>query len=459
MKKTSLIIVALLLVAIAILPVVGNKYMQSSVKEALKNADAHGLKLLTSKTDTGYLSTKKHFEFVVKDSSEFVAYINSHAHTQLPVQTQSELDGTVIGFDVSYSNIPFAKSVKFSLYPLKLSKVVSNELKTEDIGFYNHISEFLKNKGLLYYGEYNLINSEFKSYMKDIDDNYTLQNSSDVNITVKGVSFKGKGDILAPEKLATRVKTIRFIAAQKEAHAKLLVKNFETNNHFVSWSDYTNEAAFDTMEFVVAGTQDDVNIAVEGLKTSSNALKKAEHVAMYSNSSVKNIKVVSKQLNLAATNFKTEVSVTNIALKPFQRLSAFMSDTSSTNMMLQQQVLQEDVLAILSEGMQIKISDISLENLTLNDTKKFGGFKVNLDFKVKKDADIAKKMQQSPLLLLSNMDMDSKVTLSKPFYSLLLQSSPMAQQLNAYAKEKNGNVVFDITLHNAKLQVNGKTIK
>ncbi len=459
MKKTSLIIVALLLVAIAILPVVGNKYMQSSVEEALKNADAHGLKLLTSKTDESYLNTKKHFEFVIEDSSEFVAYINSHAHTQMPAQTQSELDGTVIGFDVSYSNIPFAKSVHFALYPLKLSKVVSDELKTEDIGFYNHLAEFLKNKGLFYYGEYNLINSEFKSYLKDIDDHYTLQNSSDVNITVKGASFNGEGDILVPEKLVTRVKTIHFMAAQKEAYAKLFLENFQTNNHFVSWSDYTNEAAFDSMEFAVVGTGDDISIDIEAFKTSSNAVKKAKHVEMYSKSSVKNIKLVSKQLNLVATNLKTDVSVTDVALEPFERLSAFMTDTSSTNMMMQQQVLQEDILAILAEGMQIKINDISLENLTLNDTKKFGGFKLNLDFKVKKDADVAKKMKQSPLLFLSNIEMDSKMTLSKPFYSLLLQSSPMAQQLNAYAKEDHGNVVFDVTLHNAKLQVNGKTLK
>ena len=459
MKKTSLIIVALLLVAIAILPVVGNKYMQSGVEEALQNADAHGLKLLTSKTDESYLTTKKHFEFVVDDSSEFIAYLNSHAHTQLPLQTQSELDGTVIGLDVSYSNIPFAKSIHFSFYPLKLSKIASDEIKTEDIGFYNYLSDFLQNKGLLYYGEYNLINAKFKTHLKDIDAHYTLQNSSDVNITLKGASFNGEGDILSPEKLVTRVKTIRFQAAQKQAHAKFVLENFQTTNQFVSWSDYTNTAAFDKMELVVAGTGDDLNIVVEALKTSSNAVKKAQSVAMYSNSSVKSIKLVSKQLNLVATNFKADVSVTDVALKPFERLSAFMADTSSTNMMLQQQVLQEDMMSILAQGMKIKIKDISLENLTLNDTKKFGGFKVNFDFKIKKDADIAKKMKQSPLLFLSNIDMDSKVTLSKAFYSLLLQSSPMAQQLNAYAKEEHSNVVFDIALHNAKLQVNGKTLK
>jgi len=459
MKKTSLIIVALLLAAIAVLPIVGNKFMQNYVEDTLGNIDAHGLKLLTLKTDASYLSTKKHFEFVIEDSSEFVAYMNAHAHTQLPTQTQSDLDGTVLGLDVSYSNIPFAKSIHFALYPLKLSKVVSDALKTEDINFYEQFSQFLKHKGLLYYGEYNLINSKFKSYVKDIDEHYALQNASDVNITLKGVSFKGEGDILAPQKLVTELKTLRFEAAQKETHAKLLVKDFEAMNHFVSWSDYTNAAAFEKIEFVIEGTQDDVNISAEALQSSSNAALKHQRVAMHSKTSLKRLLISSKQLNVAVTKFHENASITDIALKPFERLSALIEDTQNTNIMAQQQAMQEDTLALLGEGLKIRIDDISLENVTLNHTQKLGGLKINLDLNVKKDADLLKKMQQSPLLLLANMDMDSKVMLSETLYKLLLQNSPMAQQITAYAKKERNSVVFDIAFHKAKLQVNGKTLQ
>ena len=459
MKKTSLVIVALLLVAIAILPVVGNKFMQSYVEKALGNIDAHGLKLLTLKTDESYLNTKKHFEFVVEDSSEFVEYINAHSHNQLPVQTQSDLDGTVIGLDVSYSNIPFAKSIDFALYPLKLSKVVSDELKTEDINFYEQFSKFLQNKGVLYYGEYNLINAKFKSYVKDIDEHYTLQNSSDVNITLKGTSFKGEGDILAPKKLTTRIQTMRFEAAQKVTRAKLLLKDFQTTNDFVSWNDYESSAAFEKMEFIITGTQDDVNISVDGLKTTSNAVTKHERVAMRSKTSLKSLVLASKQLNVEATNLNENVSVTDIALKPFESLSKRMMDASNTNMMLQQQAMQEDMLALLSEGLKIKIDELSLGNLTLNNTQKLGGLRVKVNLNVKRDADLQKKLKQSPLLLLTNMDMDSKIKLSEPLYNLLLQNSPMAQKITAYAKKEGDDVVFNITFHNAKLQVNGKTLQ
>jgi len=459
MKKTSLIIVAILLVAIAILPIVGNKFMQSYVEKSLGNIDAHGLKLLTLKTDESYLNTKKHFEFVVEDSSEFVEYINAHSHNQLPSQTQSDLDGTVIGVDVSYSNIPFAKSIDFALYPLKLSKVVSDELKSEDINFYDQFSKFLQNKGLLYYGEYNLINSKFKTYIKDINEHYTLQNSSDVNITLKGTSFKGEGDILSPEKLTTRIKTMRFEAAQKATHAKLLLQEFQTTNDFVSWSDYESRAAFEKVVFLIAGTQDDVNISVDGFQTTSNAVQKHERVAMSSSTKVQHLFVVSQLFNVEAKKFHSDVSIKDIALKPFERLSSLIMDASNTNTMIQQQAMQEDMLALFAQGLKIKINDISLEDLTLNQKDSFGGLKIDLDLQVKKDADLQKKMQQSPLLLLANMEMDSKIELSEPFYNLLLQNSPMAQQITAYAKKEGDDVVFNIAFHNAKLQVNGKKLQ
>jgi len=76
MKKTSIIIVAVILLIIALLPVVGNKFMQNYIQESMSQVNKHGLKLESMKTDSGYLNTKKHLEFVIEDSSEAASNSN-----------------------------------------------------------------------------------------------------------------------------------------------------------------------------------------------------------------------------------------------------------------------------------------------------------------------------------------------------------------------------------------------
>ncbi len=460
MKKTSLIVVALLLVVVATIPIIGNKFMQKYTKDTIVVLKSHGLKLLTLKTDDSYLNTKKQFKFVVEDSSEFVKYLNERSHGKLPLETKSDLDGTVLGLDLIYSNIPFAKSIKFALYPLELSKVVSEKIKEEDVNFYDKFSAFLKNKGLFYYGEYNLINQKFTTHMKSIHQHYALHNSSDVNVTLSGVSFNGQGDIFSPEKLVTSIKTMNFKASQKEVFAKLILDNFYAKNKFISLSNNENSVSFSKLAFIVKGKKSNINITLNGLKTASNATLNKNLIAMNSNTTLKKIVLLLKNIDLKATNFHAKTSVTNIALKPFKSLQTIVSKLSNTNMSRREQrKLRESVLALFADGMKIKIDDISLKNITLKDKNNIGAFKIGADIQIKKDANLAKKLQQSPLLLLGNLDVDSNLTLSKKLYNLLIQNTPMAQMISSYAKKEQNNIIFNLSFHNSKLQINGKQIK
>ena len=448
MKKISLIISILLLVAIALLPVVGNRFMQSYVEKTLGDIDAHGVKLLTLKTNASYLNTTKHFEFLIEDSSKFVK----------SMQLQSALDGMKVGVDVSYNNVPFAKSIYFALYPLSLSKAMSSELKSEDINFYDKFSKFLQHKGIFYYGEYNLINTKFNSHIKEIHEHYKLHNSSDITFALQGADFKGKGNIFSPKKLITTIKTMRFEAVQNAAHAEFLLKDFHAINQFVSWSNYKNSAAFTKMRFVIAGTKNDLNISVEGLQTASKAVQKEKRIAMESTTSVEHLLLISQAFHIDATKLHSDVSIKDIALKPFEHLSALIKDVPKISMSVNQPLFQEDMLALLSQGVKMQISDIALENVILNKNNRFGGLKLDLDLEVKKDANLQKKMQQSPLLLLTNMELDANIRLSKPIYNLFLQNSPMAKQIAAFAKKENNKVLFNIAFHDGKLQVNGKRL-
>ena len=450
MKKISLIIVAILLMAIIISPIIGDKFMQKYAENTLYTLNTHGLKLLTLKTDTSYLNTKKYFKFVVKDSDKFMAHINSFY--KLPIQIQPDLNGTVIALDINYSNIPFTKSIKFALYPLELSKVLTKKLKKEDIHFYNQFSAFLKNKGLFYYGEYNLINKKFITHIKDIHEHYTLQNSSDINITLSEASFQGEGNIFTPKKIITHIKTMSFKASQKAIYAKLLLKEFYSQNNFLSWSDYNSSTSFDKVRFIIKGKKSDINLSVDGLKTTSNATIKSNRISMKSSTNLKQIVFLFKKFHLKATKLHANANITNIALKPFKELRTLIRDTSNKNITLQQHKIQQNLLVLFSKGINIKIDNLSLKDIIIKQKNNLGALKIKLDMNVKKDANLTNQIQQSPLILLENVEMETNITLSKKLYNLLLQNIPMAQLITPYAKKEHDNIVFNISFHKKKFE-------
>ncbi|WP_457744135.1 hypothetical protein [Sulfurimonas sp.] len=459
MKKTSIIVVLFILFAIAMLPIVGNEFMQNKVQDATTLLSAQGLKVKKIETNSGYLSTQKHFEFIVEDSSAFIRYINTHSYNQLPLYSRKTLDGSVIGCDIKYSNIPFAKTIDVDLYPLKLSQLLSNDLKTEDINFYNKFSDFLQNKGVLYHVEYNLINSKFKGYIKDINQKYHLQNKSDVNIELKGAKFSGKGNILNPKVFSSKVKRIYFNASQNKVKSLFAVNNFSASNDFTSFSKYDSAAKIGDLKFIISGVADDVNISLAAFKTKSNAKIKNKKVKLESQTTLKELTLNSQNLSLRLENLHGNIQVSGIEKSSFELLSKMVQKSQNINNLTKQKKVQELTTKLLEKGFKIDIKDISLKHLTLNQKEDLGGFKMSSDLEVKEDENLSQKLQISPLLLLSNITMKSDIELSKALYTKILNTTPMSSMISGYAKEKKDDVIFKINFLDSKLTVNGKAIQ
>ena len=85
--------------------------------------------------------------------------------------------------------------------------------------------------------------------------------------------------------------------------------------------------------------------------------------------------------------------------------------------------------------------------------------KIDLNLDIKEDENLSTKMQKSPLLFLSDIILNTNIKLSQKIYEQLLQNSPMAQTISAYAKKEKGSVVFKVEFKDAKLSVNGKAIQ
>jgi len=459
MKKNSLILVSLILVAIAILPIVGNKFMQNYIQDSMSVLSAQGLKMKTVQTDSGYLNTKKHFEFVLADSSAFVKYLQSHTNGKFSPQSNIALDGTLIGADVKYSNIPFAKSITVEIYPLKVSQELENELKTKDINFYNKFKTFLEAKGLLTHIEYNLINSKFKGYVKDIDEKYLLQNKSNVTMQLKGVKFTGEGDLTLPKSFDSKIKIINFDAYQDQVKVALRVGDFSSSERFSSLSDYDTTVAFGSVTFLINGTPKDANISLEDLYASSNAVAKKARVDLESKTTLKALHLESEDMMFDVKKLDSEVFVNGLDKASFNLLSEHIRQADKINLLGRQKKVKSLLTELFAKGFTIKIPNISIKSMVLNKKDDFGGLKLDSHLVVKADENLSQKMEVSPLLFLQNIELKSNAKLSKAIYEKILESSPMASSIASYAKEEKDEVEFKIDFTDSNLSINGKPVK
>ena len=458
MKKFVLVSLVLLLVIIASLPIVGNRFMQQYTDDAVAVLAQQGLKLKTVKTNSSYLHTTKHFEFIVENSDAFATYLNTHTANKVPLNAASGLNGTVVGADLRYSNLPFAKSMTLDIYPIELSKEMQNELKTEDIAFYKKFTAFLHDKGILYHVEYNLINDKFSSYLQDIHQKYHLHNGSDVSVDVVGWHLDGK-NVITDVLLKSRVKLIAIDANQTNSAARFYVKDFRSSQNMHSLSSYKSALSLKKLDMFIEGTGNDVNLSLEDFATASKAYEKKEHVTMESTTKLAAIAVNVGRLRFHAKNFQNSVTLKDLDKEALAHLSAIATQGKNMQMLAQQQAFQKAMMELLSKGFVLNISKLSLEKLVLNTKENLGGFTIAMDLAVKKDADLATKMQKSPLMLLANVKLESSIDVAQRLYEKLLQNSPMAQSIDSYAKKVGENVHFDVEFTNTKLYVNKKAIQ
>jgi hypothetical protein len=336
---------------------------------------------------------------------------------------------------------------------------MQDELKTEDIVFYKQFTAFIREKGLLYHVKFNLINNTFTSSLKDVDQQYHLQNGSDVSMKIAGAAFKGELRPEMPAVFTTKIKLISFDANQSGAKALLYLKNFQASERFVSFSDYESAVSLDAMRMLIDGTENDLNLSVKSFTTASQATAKGERVTMDSKTALQALDLTSLTLSLSARKFDNSIAIKGVERASLEKISTIIAKSQNVNALSGQQEFQQAVMQLLAKGLHIKLTKLSLDDLLLDKTEDLGGFDISMDMDIKEDAKLAEKMQKSPLLFLANIRLNAAIQLSEAIYEKLLNGSPMAATMSSYAKKEHGNVLFNIAFQDAKLQVNGKTVQ
>jgi hypothetical protein len=195
MMKKIFLAVLLLLVIIAALPMVGNSYVQQQLQAALTTPDRYGLKLQENTRESGYVTTRNHYKFVVVDGKKFLRFIG--ADKQISAKTQHLLQGAIIGMDVTYNNLFFTRVLDVDIYPLALNPKLAENLKKKDALFAKKVEEFLQDKGILYHIEYHTLNKTFQGKVQDIAQHWKLKDATEVALVLQGASFKGKGRVVS----------------------------------------------------------------------------------------------------------------------------------------------------------------------------------------------------------------------------------------------------------------------
>ena len=446
--KKSIIAVALILVVIAILPIAGNQYIKSSIDDRVAELQSYGLEVKEDKSVSTYLNTSRHFEFYLKDSSKFIDYLNNYSENQIPPYVNAIINGLVVGADIEYSNLPFAKSQSVEIYPLRLAPEMEASLKKNSPDFYTYLEKFLKLKGILYHINYNLINSKFDGYIKDIDESYTLRNKAELNLVLNKVVFNGKGELLAPTRLESKIKTFNLSVIEEHEQVNIFLNGFSSSSNFESQNTYISSADINSLKLVMVGLNDDMNVSIGNMRFNASSNDQGKDTELSSKVSINSMNVNSGRLAFDLKEFNMDIALDGIDKKLFEELRTLNNP----------QEVQMKTAELLSKGFTLNIADFSTKDITLNKVEKLGGYDMKSNIVLKADPDMLQKIQQNPMLMVKFIDMKTNLKISKKILTLLTQATPMASTIISYAKEENNSYIFEMNFADSKASINGKQL-
>jgi len=459
MKKTTLIASILIILLIALAPLVGNMFMQKLIDQNVQVLESNGLVLKRVTDDSGYLNTKKHFEFVLQNADAFTNYVSAYTKTKMPSYVKKILSGATIAVDVQYSNIPFSKAITLQIYMLRLSSALMQEMKMNDLDAYKHFVHFLASKGILYHIEYNLVSEDFNGYVKDIDDTYMFKDGAKLVMQLQGAHFRGHGDILSPQRLSFTLKKMKFDANDGMNVFSVDINTLRSSSDFESYSKYTSNTKVFSINLLLKSPQDDIKIRLDKLDVSSASTVKNEKVSLHSNSFIQSVVFHSKKIDFSLQTLNSDISFNALDRQSYENFSELLAQSKTMNKAALQQKMQKSLLTLLSHGLHVKVSNISLQNITVNKLEELGSMKIQSDLKVKANKDLATKGKIDLMLLLSSIEMDMNIKLAKALYLKLIEDSPMAPTIVSYARKDADFVYFDIHFEDTKLIINDKIVQ
>ena len=459
MKKFIIFLVVVVLIAAA-LPIIGNKLVENSLEDRVTALSSYGLEVSKSETESSYLNTKKHFEFLLRDADKFVEYLNKYSDQQIPPYVNAAFEGVLIGADIEYSNIPLSKAVVIDIYPLAFSENMMHSLKEDDLDFHNYLEKFLHSKGVLYHINYNITSEDFDGFVQDIKESYTLKDGTKMTLNLLNATFSGNGELIAPNSVISNIDTINLVIDNTKTKVIVNLDGFSSSFNFESKSTYLSAGDLKSLKLVVNAMNENLLFEATDIKVNFSSNTQGDKAELNAKSSLKTMSIKSNDIDVAMKEFAYDIAISGLEKDSFEEFRVAVSQAKVASLSYDLQTkMQESIIKLLSHGLKLDIAKFSLQNITLNKTENLEGFDIKSKFIIKEDRDLATKITLSPLLIAQNVDMTLNIKLSKPLYAKFTKATPMTAMVNDYAKEDGNSVIFDITFVNGEFRVNGKALR
>jgi uncharacterized protein DUF945 len=457
--KKILIALVVVIAVIALLPIVGNSVADGVLKDRIAVLTSNGLELKNATTDSSYLNTKKHYEFLLADAPKFIAHLNQYAKAQVPPYIDAMVSGVVVGVDIEYSNFPISSKLLLDIYPLTLPTNITDELKKENMPFYTYIDKLLQGKGVLYHMNYYITDELFDGYIKDIDEEYIFDNGSKMTVKLLDAIYYGNGPLIAPENLQTSISKIIIKADESGKGITFEMNNLTSTSNFESASTYVSGAAMKSMSILVdEGKSSKLEASIDNIKVNISSNTQGKKAEFHAKSSLGEFKFNSEDANVAASGFNYDISLDGVEKDSYEEFRKLTSHANANYTPEFEQKLQESVTKLLSKGLSLSVADMSVKKITIEDQKPIDGFSLMAKMVLKEDADLANKLKTSPMSLSKNLNLASTIKFSKEFYTLVNKEAPITGMANSLGKEDGNNLVFEIKLNDGRLSVNDKQL-
>jgi hypothetical protein len=458
--KKIIIALVVVLVAIALLPILGNSVAEKVLQERIDIITSNGVELKSEKSETSYLNTQKHYEFLLSDAPKFMAYLDKHSDAQIPPYVEAMMEGVVVGIDIKYSNFPLSTKVIVDIYPLTMPTNISQELKKEDMNFYTYVEKFLQNKGLLYHINYYLSDDVFVGYIKNINEEYSFDNGSKIKFSLKEATYHGEGPIVSPKDLQTNISKIEVQLDDSKQSVVFEMDDLRSASSFESHSTYALSASLNSMLLITKDSRNsNIEMSVDALKLNASSNAQGEKAEFNAKSSLGELKFSSPKVNVVASEFNYNISLDDVDKDAYEEFRKLTSNSKTNYSNGVEKELQESITKLLSKGLSLSVADISVTQLSIENKKPIDGFSMMAKLVVNEDANLAKKLNQNPMSASKNFNLASTLKFSKEFYALINQLAPITFMANSLVKEEGNNVVFKITLNDGILSINDKVMK
>jgi hypothetical protein len=458
MKKLYIAIFVLFIGVLA-LPIIGNSFIEKTLNLKIERLESNGIKLKDTQDNSSYLQTSKHYEFIIEDTKKFLKYLNQYSEKQLTSYSTALLKGTVIGADFNYSNIPFFSNiVDVDIYPLTLSKEFLQNLKSNDESFEKFIKNFIAKKGIFYHINYNIETKKFNGYIKDIEENHTMENGSNLKVLVKNTQFKGDGNLIAPTSLQASSQQIELKISNSIEKLLVTLKDLSTTSTFNSQTTYLSSVKLKSFNMNTLNKQGQ-KVVLDILDMYMNLSLNTQNskAEFNSKSSCSKLLLKSKYLNIEAQDFNYDIAIFDVDKDSLEKLRVLLFKSKTTKSLELSEKIADSSIELLSKGLNLTIADCSIKNIKIDD-KDLNGFKLLSQLVIKKDPKLAKNIKQNPISILKDVNFDFKLKLSKKIYRTILSVAPNLIVAQQYAKDEGNNFIFNISLKDDKLKINDKII-